>query len=134
MYIFLVTSCVNSRVNTTQPLNKKISFLHIICVGLNFCTNRLVSTTSFNVEPDSLLSAQKLPQTQFPGQLLDAFVAYLYLLSPPEGAFHKPVPASNIVFAGDSAGGNLSFSLLLCLLTLNNMGIETVRFHGKDVV
>ncbi|MCJ1300409.1 hypothetical protein MMC08_003206 [Hypocenomyce scalaris] len=78
------------------------------------------------------------PQHAFPAALLDALVVYLSLLSPPPGALHAPVPASHIVFAGDSAGGNLSLSLLQLLLQLhrtnaNPLSPPTIRFHGKDV-
>ena len=74
------------------------------------------------------------PQTAFPGQLLDAFMVYLSLLYPPAGSMHEAVPAKHIVFAGDSAGGNLTFALLQLLLQLHR-GSNTpfVRFHGKDV-
>jgi acetyl esterase/lipase len=77
------------------------------------------------------------PQGPFPSALIDAFVAYLSLLHPPEGAPHKPVPASNIVISGDSAGANLSSALLQLLLQLHRTvpagQIPTVKFHGKDV-
>lgn len=76
------------------------------------------------------------PQNPFPAAVVDAFVAYLSLLSPPEGAPHKPVEAKNIVFAGDSAGGNLSLALLQLLLHLHRTstsGTPTVNFHGKTV-
>lgn len=73
------------------------------------------------------------PQTAFPGQLVDALTSYLYLLAPPSGSFHEPVRAQDIVFAGDSAGGHLSFSLLLLLLSLKRAGVSSIRFHGKDV-
>lgn len=73
------------------------------------------------------------PQNPFPGQLVDALVAYLSLLSPPPGAFHEPVPAKNIVFAGESAGGNLSIALLQLLLTLQRIGTNTIKFHDGDV-
>jgi acetyl esterase/lipase len=73
------------------------------------------------------------PQSPFPAQLLDAFISYLYLLSPPPDSFHEPVPASNIVFAGDSAGGNLAFALSLLINTLINSGKSTVNFHGRTV-
>lgn len=73
------------------------------------------------------------PQNTFPAQLLDGFIAYLSLLSPPPGSFHEPVPAGNIVLAGDSAGGNLTVVLLQLLLTLQRIGTRTVRFHGVDV-
>ncbi|KAL2419230.1 hypothetical protein ABEF95_004757 [Exophiala dermatitidis] len=73
------------------------------------------------------------PQHPFPAQLLDALVAYLYLLHPPSGSLHEPVPANNIVFSGESAGGNLAIALMQLLLTLQRMGISTIRFHGADV-
>lgn len=73
------------------------------------------------------------PQSAFPAQLLDALIAYLSLLSPPPGLVHAPVPARQIVFAGDSAGGNLAAALLLLILTLRKLGISTIRYHGIDV-
>ena len=47
------------------------------------------------------------PKYPFPSALLDALLAYLTLLYPPPGSFHEPIPADQIVFAGDSSGGNL---------------------------
>ena len=77
------------------------------------------------------------PQNPFPAALLDALLMYLYLLHPPAGALHEPVPASNIVFAGDSAGGNLSFALLQLILQLHRSApagqTPTIKFHGNDV-
>ncbi|KAI5288891.1 hypothetical protein KEM54_004724 [Ascosphaera aggregata] len=74
------------------------------------------------------------PQSPFPAAILDALVAYLSLLAPPPGSLHEPVPANKIVFAGDSAGGNLSFALLQVLLCLRRMSNSpTIRFHGNDV-
>lgn len=77
------------------------------------------------------------PQAAFPSQLIDALNAYLYLLYPPEGSLHDPVPASEIVFGGDSAGGNLTFALLQLLLQLrraNKDGREpTVSYNGREV-
>jgi acetyl esterase/lipase len=73
------------------------------------------------------------PQNPFPAQLLDALIAYLSLLAPQPGAFHQAVHAKKVVFAGDSAGANLAISLLQLLLTLQRMGIRTIRFHGADV-
>lgn len=34
------------------------------------------------------------------------------MIDPPKGALHKPIPASKIVFAGDSAGGGLCLNVL----------------------
>lgn len=75
------------------------------------------------------------PQNPFPAALLDALTAYLYLLHPPPGALHKPIPASKIIIAGDSAGGNLSFALLQLLLHLhragdNEDGYEVIPLSG----
>ncbi|RPB03393.1 alpha/beta-hydrolase [Choiromyces venosus 120613-1] len=60
------------------------------------------------------------PQNPFPTALIDALISYLYLLYPPPGALHSPVPASKIIIAGDSAGGGLTFALLQLLLHLNH--------------
>ncbi|KAF1814846.1 hypothetical protein P152DRAFT_235096 [Eremomyces bilateralis CBS 781.70] len=73
------------------------------------------------------------PKHPFPAALLDALLAYLSLLYPPPDALHAPVPASSIIFAGDSAGGNLSFALLGLLLHLNRSGAATLNFHGQQV-
>ena len=73
------------------------------------------------------------PVHPFPSQILDALCSYLYLLAPPEGAFHKPVKPSSIIFAGDSAGGNISLSLLQLLLSLQRQGTNTISYHGKDI-
>lgn len=83
------------------------------------------------------------PQNPFPAALLDALVAYLSLLHPPPGSPHGPVPASKIILAGDSAGGNLALALLQTLLHWHRAAsptnlpspshIPTVSFHGASV-
>ncbi|KAI9717277.1 MAG: hypothetical protein M1812_004804 [Candelaria pacifica] len=77
------------------------------------------------------------PQNPFPAALLDGLVAYLSLLHPPPGSLHEPVPASSIVFSGDSAGGGLSLSLLQALLELHrqssNESPPTITWHGSKV-
>jgi acetyl esterase/lipase len=73
------------------------------------------------------------PQNPFPAALLDALISYLSLLSPPPEAFHEAVPPEDIVFAGDSAGGNLALVLLQTILTLRRVGMTAISFHGKDV-
>ncbi|KAF2033626.1 acetyl-hydrolase [Setomelanomma holmii] len=77
------------------------------------------------------------PQNPFPAALLDCFTAYLSLLHPPPDAPHAPVPAGEIVLAGDSAGGTCATALLQLLLQVHRSTpagqIPTVRFHGKDV-
>ena len=78
------------------------------------------------------------PQNPFPAALLDCFTAYLSLLYPPSGAPHDPVPANEIVFGGDSAGGTCCTALLQLLLQIHRSNPNpscppTVLFHGKKV-
>jgi acetyl esterase/lipase len=77
------------------------------------------------------------PQNPFPAALRDCFTAYLSLLHPPPDAPHAPIPASEIVFGGDSAGGTCCTALLQLLLQIHRSAptgqIPTVRFHGKEV-
>ncbi|KAF8165523.1 lipase/esterase [Crassisporium funariophilum] len=61
---------------------------------------------------------RKAPQYPWPCPLHDVIAAYLYLIRPPPGALHKPVPHSKIVFAGDSAGGGLCLTTLTILRDL----------------
>lgn len=72
------------------------------------------------------------PQNPFPAALLDAFVAYMNILYPAEGALHEAVKPEHIIFAGDSAGGNLGLSLLLLVLQVGRSA-KTVRWNGKEV-
>ncbi|KAF9028446.1 alpha/beta-hydrolase [Hymenopellis radicata] len=58
---------------------------------------------------------RKAPQYPWPCPIQDILAAYLYLIQPPPSARHKAIPASKIVFAGDSAGGGLSLTLLTLL-------------------
>lgn len=71
------------------------------------------------------------PQNPFPAALLDALVSYFTLLYPPAGSFHEPVEAKNIVFAGDSAGGNLCLVLLQTLLQFRRQGAK-VTWNGQE--
>ncbi|KAG9074669.1 hypothetical protein FRC06_010537, partial [Ceratobasidium sp. 370] len=52
------------------------------------------------------------PQYPFPCGLHDCLAAYLYLIRPPSGAKHLPVPPSMVIIAGDSAGGGMTLALL----------------------
>lgn len=73
------------------------------------------------------------PQNPFPAALLDALVAYLSLLSPAPDTLHRAVPAKHIIFAGDSAGGNLALVLQQALLALRRSGMTSVSFNGREV-
>ncbi|KAF0393710.1 alpha/beta-hydrolase [Gigaspora margarita] len=55
------------------------------------------------------------PQSQFPASLCDAVAAYLYLINPGSDAGFEPINPKRIVFAGESAGGGLTFATLLFL-------------------
>ncbi|KAG4035706.1 hypothetical protein MFRU_001g04740 [Monilinia fructicola] len=73
------------------------------------------------------------PQDPFPSALLDAFIAYLSLISPPPNAFHSPISPGKIILSGDSSGAGLATSLMLLMATLNRIGIHRIRFHGVSV-
>jgi len=57
-----------------------------------------------------------LPHVRHPkqswGLVNIVFSLDLFLIQPPEGAKHKPIPPSSIVIAGDSAGGGLALAVL----------------------
>ena len=75
------------------------------------------------------------PQHAFPAALFDAFLAFLSLMYPPPGSFHVPVSASHIVLGGDSAGGNICFSLLQLILQINRSKSisRNLSFHNHDI-
>lgn len=74
------------------------------------------------------------PQNPFPAALFDALIAYLSLLYPPPAeSFHSPVPARNIVLAGDSAGGNICLSLVQLLLQINRSATKSISFHSHSI-
>jgi acetyl esterase/lipase len=53
------------------------------------------------------------PQYQFPAALQDMLSGYLYLIDPPQG--QRKYSPSQVIFAGDSAGGNLSIAAVYWL-------------------
>ncbi|KAH9907459.1 alpha/beta hydrolase fold-domain-containing protein [Xylariomycetidae sp. FL2044] len=71
------------------------------------------------------------PQHPFPAAILDGLVSYFTLLYPPPGSIHEAVSPRNIVFAGDSAGGNLSLALLQAVLQMRRLG-RTIRWFGAE--
>ncbi|KAI0066158.1 alpha/beta-hydrolase [Artomyces pyxidatus] len=66
------------------------------------------------------VSYRKAPQYPWPCPLHDVLAAYFYLTQPPPGAPHTAVDPKRLVFAGDSAGGNLCLS---ALTVLRDMGL-----------
>lgn len=60
------------------------------------------------------------PQYPFPCGILDSLAAYLYLINPPPGAAHEPIPPSSIILSGDSAGAGIVLALLV---TIRDQGL-----------
>lgn len=76
------------------------------------------------------------PQAQALAPQLDVFVGYLWLLYPPAGALHKPVPASSLVLTGDSCGATMAILLVQLILQLRRQQQTLhpkVRFNGQLV-
>ncbi|KAI1809695.1 alpha/beta hydrolase fold-domain-containing protein [Poronia punctata] len=74
------------------------------------------------------------PQHPFPSAVLDALVSYFTLLYPPPGSIHEPVSPSDIVFGGDSAGGNLTLALTQTLMQLRRQNIKVTWFGSERSV
>ncbi|RYO80537.1 hypothetical protein DL764_009888 [Monosporascus ibericus] len=92
------------------------------------CTKRLAKLTGGRVYS---VRYRLAPQHPFPSALLDALVSYFTLLYPPPGSLHEAVAASDIVFGGDSAGGNLSLVLLQTLLEVRRQG-RKITWFGEE--
>ncbi|KAF4629470.1 hypothetical protein G7Y89_g8673 [Cudoniella acicularis] len=71
------------------------------------------------------------PQYPFPAAVLDGLVSYFTLLYPPPGSFHEAVKPEHIVFAGDSAGGNLALALTQTILEFHRQGLK-VHWNGEE--
>lgn len=76
------------------------------------------------------------PQSTFPAALMDMFLAYLSLLSPPPGSLHEAVAGNKIILAGDSSGGNLVASLQVLLTTLVQHGNTEIQspWHANEII
>ncbi|KAI4168765.1 MAG: hypothetical protein LQ343_006147 [Gyalolechia ehrenbergii] len=100
------------------------------------CSHRIPTSRLAHLSNGRCLSIRYrlAPQNPFPHALLDAFQAYLSLMYPPPDSFHEPVSASNIVFAGDSAGGNLSLALVQLILQINRSCTrKNMLFHRRTI-
>lgn len=74
------------------------------------------------------------PQSPFPAALIDLFVAYMALLYPPAGSFHRPVEAKNIVLTGESSGGNLILALYNLLQYIKLSCNGRIKWNGDEEV
>ncbi|KAI0332971.1 alpha/beta-hydrolase [Cubamyces sp. BRFM 1775] len=74
-----------------------------------YCMQRLARKINGRV---FTINYRLAPQYPFPCAIQDFIAAYLYLIRPPPGALHAPVSPSNIILAGDSAGGGLCIALM----------------------
>ncbi|KAH9889491.1 hypothetical protein C8Q73DRAFT_707875 [Cubamyces lactineus] len=74
-----------------------------------YCMQRLARKINGRV---FTINYRLAPQYPFPCAIQDFIAAYLYLIRPPPGALHTPVSPSNIILAGDSAGGGLCIALM----------------------
>lgn len=70
------------------------------------------------------------PQNPFPSALVDALLAYLYLLYPPSDAYHEPISPGKIILAGDSSGGAMCLALIQLLLSLARTQTN-LRYNGS---
>ena len=52
------------------------------------------------------------PQHPFPAALVDAVLAYKYLIEPPPGAWHSAVDTSKLIIAGDSSGVQFTLNIV----------------------
>lgn len=125
-----------SMMRDVKPGSPTILYIH----GGAFClmdpsTHRWTTSALAEATGGRCLSIRQrlAPQATFPAALLDALMAYLYLISPPPGSFHEAVPASDIVIAGDSSGASLCASLALLLTTLPQIGISRLKAQGSTV-
>ena len=71
------------------------------------------------------------PQHPLPAAQLDVLVAYLSLLYPQPASLTDPLPASQIVLAGDSCGGSLLLSLLQIIKETATH--PPIKFHSHTI-
>lgn len=106
-------------------------------------SRRLTSQLSALTKSRILVPRYRLaPEHAFPAQLYDALIAYLSLIHPPPGSFHKAVPPPRIVLAAESCGASVAVSLALLLAQLDREAStststsstkHTLHFHGAPL-
>ncbi|KAL9625195.1 MAG: hypothetical protein Q9160_000597 [Pyrenula sp. 1 TL-2023] len=107
--------------------------------GGAFCLNGLGTSrpTAARLAKESgcrvlVLDYRLSPRSAFPAQILDLFILYLSLLSPPAGSYHSRIPASSIVIAAESAGASISLAFIQVLLYAKRQS-TTLQFNGHRV-
>ena len=83
-----------------------------------------------------LVSYRLAPQNPFPAAIIDVLIAYLSLLYPPLGSFHKALKPSDIVLAGDSAGACLCLAVTQIILSTRRRQAThspSITFGGRKV-
>lgn len=74
------------------------------------------------------------PQRPFPGALQDLLLVWLNLVYPSDEARHNAISPETVVFAGDSAGGNLVLAMIQAVLRIRAMDdYAGVSFNGEIV-
>eukprot|EP00013_Stygamoeba_regulata_P021092 CAMPEP_0177655004 /NCGR_PEP_ID=MMETSP0447-20121125/14691_1 /TAXON_ID=0 /ORGANISM="Stygamoeba regulata, Strain BSH-02190019" /LENGTH=398 /DNA_ID=CAMNT_0019158805 /DNA_START=65 /DNA_END=1262 /DNA_ORIENTATION=- len=109
--VWLIPPALHSAAAAPSPVARTILYLHGggYCLGGIPTHERFASYYAHNACAQVLLIDYRLaPEHPFPAALEDAVAAYAHLLA-------LGIPAQNIVFMGDSAGGGLSFALALKL-------------------
>lgn len=119
-----------------SEVTSKITILYIHGGALFLCdpiTHRNVSQKLAKLTGGRAFSVRYrlAPQNPFPAALLDVLFAYMSLLYPPPGSLHTAVSPSDIVIAGDSAGGNLSLALLQLILEIQRKSLK-IAWNGEE--
>ena len=87
----------------TIPLSKYVN-ARVFCKSL-----AIACAFGFPMSPLSAINYRLAPETKFPGPLHDVVSSYFRLV------FDLRIPPSNIIVAGDSAGGALCLALMMYL-------------------
>lgn len=101
-------------------------------------TRRVIATKLAELTKARCLIVQHrlAPQNTFPAQILDVFIAYLSLLYPQPSSYHKPISASDIIFASDSSGAQYHLAIIQIVLHMRQRQSKlkpTLPFHGRKV-
>ncbi|KAI8879835.1 alpha/beta-hydrolase [Backusella circina FSU 941] len=98
----------------TNPANKEKIMYYIHGGGFTLFDKRCFNSLCLKIRETFqrrvfAIKYRLAPESHFPGPIFDAFKGYLYLIN------DRNINPKNITICGDSAGGNLSLSLLFYL-------------------